>query len=205
MSDNTLLATEVISAFVSHNSVPAVDLPELIRAVVRAFDKLGRVLVAQEIAVEKSVPAVPIKKSVHHDFLVSLEDGKRYQTLKRHLSALGITPDEYRAKWGLAADYPMTSASYSTKRSEMSKTLSLGKKKPSKPVEAPAAKVRKSRPKPTAAVEALATDPESVQEPAEATPAIETRSNTTAPVASEAHSTAPESPVEPAEAQQEAA
>ena len=202
MSDNNLIAAEVISAYVTNNPIPASELPDLIRAVVVAFDKLGQPQGNQEAAA-KPEPAVSVKKSVHHDHIVSLEDGKRYQTLKRHLSALGMTPDEYRAKWGLAADYPMTSAAYSEKRSEMSKALGLGKKKPIMPVEAPA-KVRKPRPQPTA-IEAPAKAPESVQEAAEAPPAVEARSNTMAPVEVGARSTPSESPIEPAEAQQEAA
>ena len=100
MPDNTLIAAEVISAYVTNNSIPANELPDLIRAVVAAFDSLGQPQVAQELA-PTLVPAVPIRKSVHQDYIVSLEDGKRYQTLKRHLTALGMTPDEYRAKWGL--------------------------------------------------------------------------------------------------------
>ena len=99
MSDNTLIAAEVISAYVSNNSVPASELSDLIRAVVAAFDNLGKTQVLQE-PTTTLVPAVAVKKSVHQDYLISLEDGKRYQTLRRHLNALGMTPDEYRAKWG---------------------------------------------------------------------------------------------------------
>ena len=99
----------------------------------------------------------------------------------------------------------MTSAAYSAKRSEMSKALGLGKKKPIEPGEAPATKVRKTRSKPRAAAEMPTTPSESVKEPAEAPPAAEERSKTTAPVEVEARSTAPESPVQPADAQQEAA
>ncbi len=165
MSNNTLISAEVISAFVTNNSVPASELPNLIRVVVSAFDNLGQPHVVTEPA-PTLVPAVPVKKSVHRNFLVSLEDGKRYQTLRRHLNALGMTADEYRAKWGLTADYPMTSASYSAKRSQMSKDLGLGLRKAAEPVLAPAA-AEEPRPAPTASV-AADSAPEGVQNAPEA-------------------------------------
>ena len=90
---------------------------------------------------------------MHHDYIVSLEDGKRYQTLKRHLTALGMTPDEYRAKWGLNPNYLMTSTAYSEKRSEMSKVLGLGRKKAVEPVR-PQTATKKPRAKASAKVEA---------------------------------------------------
>ena len=123
-------------------------------------------------AVEKSapepVPAVSIKKSVHHDYLVSLETGQRFKSLRRHLSARGMTPDDYRSKWGLAADYPMVAAGYSAHRSELSKSLGLGRKKADQ-AEAPAV-VFDTRSTPVAPVEAEApaTALESFREAAEA-------------------------------------
>ena len=75
---------------------------------------------------EKLVPPVSIKKSLTDDYLVSLEDGKQCQSLKRHLSKRGLTPQEYRAKWGLAADYPMVAPAYARKRSELAKSIGLG-------------------------------------------------------------------------------
>lgn len=163
MSDNTLIAAEVISAYVTNNSVPASELPDLIRAVVASFDVLSQTQVAQQ-SMPILIPAVPVKKSVHHDYIVSLETGKRFQTLARHLSSLGLTPDEYRAKWGLAADYPLTCQAYSQKRSEMSKALGLGKKKVPEPVEAPAAaKKPRSHPKDQAEAAPPANEPSSVQ------------------------------------------
>lgn len=202
MSDNTLISAEIIAAFVSHNSVPASELPALIRAVVGAFDNLGKAPVVEKPA-PKLEPAVPIKKSIHHEFLYSLEDGKKYLTLKRHLSSRGMTPEQYREKWSLPADYPMTSNAYAEKRSAMSIALGLGRKKPIKPVE-DSAKVRNPRPKPTGAAEAPAKPPESVQEPAETPQAANARSNTKAPLEVEAPVTARESLGEPIEAQQEA-
>lgn len=168
MSDNTIIAAEVVSAFVTNNSVPASELPDLIRAVVSAFDNLGKPQIASGSA-PTLIPAVPVKKSVHHDYLISLEDGRRYQSLKRHLSALGMTPDQYRAKWGLAADYPMTSAFYSAKRSEMSKSLGLGRKKATEPVSAPvAAEKARSKPKDQAEASAPENEREGVQDAPEA-------------------------------------
>ena len=164
MSYNTLIAAEVISAYVTNNSVPASELPDLIRAVVLAFDNLGQLQV--EEPVPTIVPAVPIKKSVHHDYLVSLEDGKRYQTLRRHLSALGLTPHEYRAKWDLPADYPMVARAYSAKRSELSKAFGLGRKKTVEPVVA-SAMAEEVRSAQTASV-AVESAPEGVQDAPEA-------------------------------------
>ena len=161
MSDNTLIAAEVISAYVTNNSVPASELPNLIRAVVAAFDGLDQLQVVQEPAPSLE-PAVPVKKSVHRDYIVSLETGVRFQTLARHLGSLGLTPDEYRAKWGLAADYPMTSASYSAKRSQMSKDLGLGRRKVAEPVEASSA-TKEPRSTPTGPAKP-ANAPESVQD-----------------------------------------
>ncbi len=156
---------EIIASHVAHNSVPHSELPGLIQAV---HGSLVTIASGAKAPVEqpKREPAVPVKKSVHHDYLVSLEDGKRYQTLKRHLSALGMTPDEYRAKWGLRGDYPMTSASYSAKRSQMSKDLGLGRQKAAEPVLAPAA-AEEPRPAPTAPV-AADSAPEGVQNAPEA-------------------------------------
>jgi predicted transcriptional regulator len=89
------------------------------------------------VSAAKPAPAVPIEDTIHDDYLVSLEDGKRYKSLKRHLRTNGMTPQEYRAKWGLPGDYPMVCASYSKQRSDMAKAMGLGKPKPVlKPVRA---------------------------------------------------------------------
>jgi predicted transcriptional regulator len=82
---------------------------------------------------EKPVPAVPIKKSVTPDYIISLEDGRQYKSLKRHLTGRGLTPADYRAKWGLPRDYPMVAANYAARRSEMAKAIGLGRK-PAEPV-----------------------------------------------------------------------
>ncbi len=126
-TDPTLveITCDVVSAYLANNHVPSAELPALIASVHAALDGLGR---PPEPAAEpvKSVPAVPIRKSVTDDYLVSLEDGKRYKALKRHLTKLGLTPAEYRAKWGLASDYPMVAPAFTRQRSELAKTMGLG-------------------------------------------------------------------------------
>jgi predicted transcriptional regulator len=117
------LAADIISAFVSNNSVPAADLPALIANVHGALQNVSNP-VRQETP--KFEPAVPVKKSVTPEFLISLIDGKRYKSLKRHLTKQGLTPDQYRERYGLSRDYPMVAASYAAKRSELAKSLGLG-------------------------------------------------------------------------------
>ena len=80
----------------------------------------------------KPTPAVPIKKSITPDFLISLEDGKRYKSLKRHLTGRGLTPEQYREKWGLARDYPMVAPNYAAKRSELARSMGLGQQRKGK-------------------------------------------------------------------------
>jgi predicted transcriptional regulator len=128
MSDNSetvALATDIVSAFVSNNKVAAGDLPGMISQVYKALDDVANGAKPQEAAAPLT-PAVPIKKSITPDFLISLEDGQKYKSLKRHLSTRGMTPDEYRAKWGLPRDYPMVAANYSAQRSQLAKALGLG-------------------------------------------------------------------------------
>src|SRR4051794_13219429 len=130
------LAAEIVSAFVSNNSVPAAELPTLIGSV---HDALNRVVsgAAQPPAEEPKAPAVPIKKSVQPDYIVCLEDGKRFKSLKRHLRTVyDLTPDQYRAKWGLPRDYPMVAPNYAAARSELAKQFGLGQKRRSEPVKA---------------------------------------------------------------------
>jgi predicted transcriptional regulator len=118
------LAADIVSAFVSNNSVPAADLPTLIGTVHAALQNVGQPAAKQEEP--KPTPAVSIKKSVSPDYLISLEDGKQYKSLKRHLTKLGLTPEAYREKWGLPRDYPMVAANYAAKRSELAKSIGLG-------------------------------------------------------------------------------
>ena len=122
-SDLTELTADIVSSYVTHNSVQSGDLAGLIAVVHAALQGLGT---SQQPEAERPQPAIPTRKSVTPDFLISLEDGKPYKTLKRHLAKLGLTPEEYREKWGLARDYPMVAANYAQKRSELAKGLGLG-------------------------------------------------------------------------------
>ena len=119
------MTAEVVAAYVTKNHVRAAELPDLISTVHASLAGMGR---ASEVTpeVEKPVPPVSVKKSVTDDYLISMEDGKQYQSLKRHLAGRGLTPAEYRAKWGLPADYPMTAPAYSRQRSELAKSFGLG-------------------------------------------------------------------------------
>lgn len=121
------LSTEIVSAYVSHNSVSAADLPKLIADVHGAL----RALHSNEVPVvsEELKPAVPVKKSVAADYIVCLEDGKKFKSLKRHLRThYNLSPEEYREKWGLPADYPMVAPNYSATRSKLAKDNGLGRK-----------------------------------------------------------------------------
>src|SRR5215217_7594000 len=120
------LAAEIISAFVSNNTVSAEELPSLISQVHIALDNLGKPVATQA---EKPIPPVPIKKTVTPDHLISLEDGKRYKSLRRHLSTRGLTPEQYREKWGLRRDYPMVAPNYSAQRSELARSLGISRKR----------------------------------------------------------------------------
>src|SRR3954470_1330670 len=137
------LAADIVSAFVSKNSVPAAELPALIGSVHQALTKVAHGTPAQAVE-EPKAPAVSVKKSVQPDYLVCLEDGKRFKSLKRHLRTVyDLTPDQYRAKWGLPHDYPMVAPNYAAARSELAKQLGLGQKRHSEPVvEAQPAPVR---------------------------------------------------------------
>ncbi len=117
------LTTNVVSAHVSNNSVAMADLPRLIREV---HDTLISVSNGGREP-ERLTPAVPVKKSVTPDFIVCLEDGKKLKMLKRHLkTAYNMTPEEYRERWSLAADYPMVAPNYAKQRSKLAKEIGLG-------------------------------------------------------------------------------
>ena len=120
------LSTEVVAAFVSRNSIPADALPDLIRTVHQALEGLsGSGAPAIE---ERPKPAVSINRSVQHDFIVCLEDGKRLKMLKRYLrSRFNMSPDDYRQRWGLAPDYPMVAPAYAARRSDFAKKIGLGR------------------------------------------------------------------------------
>lgn len=125
--DLVALSAHIIGAYVSNNSVAASDLPFLIQSVHDALSRIGSGRTEEPQAELK--PAVSIKKSVTPDYLISLEDGKRYKSLKRHLSSkYDMTPDQYRAKWGLPSDYPMVAPNYAAARSDLAKKMGLGRK-----------------------------------------------------------------------------
>ncbi len=119
------VTSEVVSAYLVKNHVPAAEISALIASVHVTFADLGRAP-APVTEPKKPTPAVSVRKSVTDEYLISLEDGKRYQALKRHLTKLGLTPAEYRKKWGLPPDYPMTAPAYARKRSELAKSIGLG-------------------------------------------------------------------------------
>ena len=121
--DINALAADIVSAYVANNSMPAADLPALIGSVYAALSQLGAPAAAEP---ERPTPPVPIRKTVTPDHIISLEDGKPYKSLKRHLTTRGLTPDEYRRKWGLPHDYPMVAATYAAQRSELAKHAGLG-------------------------------------------------------------------------------
>lgn len=122
----TELTAAIVSAYVTKNPLPVSELPGVIESVAHSVARLGQP--PAEPVVEVRKPAVSVRKSLTHDYLVSLEDGKQYRTLKRHLSGLGLTPEEYRAKWNLPADYPMVAPAYAERRSALAKQLGLGRK-----------------------------------------------------------------------------
>ena len=124
-SEAVELTADIVSAYVSNNSIGATELPQLIHQVHTALTQAATGAPAESAA--PLTPAVSIKKSVTPDYLISLEDGRKYKSLKRHLNTRGMSPDEYRTKWGLAKDYPMVAANYSAQRSSLAKTLGLGR------------------------------------------------------------------------------
>lgn len=129
MDDNTellALTADIAAAYVSNNTVQAADVPSVIQTIYRALAGVGSAAAAP--APEPQKPAVPIKKSITPDFLVSLEDGKKYKSLKRHLrTQYNMSPEDYRAKWGLAKDYPMVAPNYAASRSALAKSMGLGR------------------------------------------------------------------------------
>jgi predicted transcriptional regulator len=131
------LAAEIVAAFVANNSVSVAELPGLIGSVHSALTSAAAGKV-EEPAPELK-PAVPVKKSVTPDAIVCLEDGKAFKSLKRHLrTKYGLSPDEYRAKWGLPSDYPMVAPNYAAARSTLAKNMGLGQQRRKRGSAAPA-------------------------------------------------------------------
>ena len=119
------LTAKIVSAHVANNNVAVADLAGLIAQVYSALHSLGK---PSEPVISRPEPAVPIRKSVTPEFIICLEDGKKLKMLKRHLmTAYGMTPEEYRAKWGLKADYPMVAPNYAAQRSAFAKKIGLGR------------------------------------------------------------------------------
>ncbi len=122
------LASEIVSAYVTKNSIPAADLPALIGSVHQALTKVA--VTKGEASAATLNPAVPIKKSITPDYLISLFDGRKYKSLKRHLRTHhDMTPDQYRTHWGLPSDYPMVAPNYAKARSELAKSMGLGQQR----------------------------------------------------------------------------
>jgi predicted transcriptional regulator len=125
------LAADVVSAYVSNNSISAGDLPGLISEVYNALNRVGSAPVAAPA--EPAKPAVNPKKSITPDYIICLEDGKKFKSLKRHLSSMySMSPEQYREKWGLASDYPMVAPNYAEARSRLAKEMGLGQKRKGK-------------------------------------------------------------------------
>lgn len=145
--DFASITADIVSSYVANNSVHRGDLPAVIASVHAALQGL---VTPKPEEPETLQPRVSIRKSITPDYLISLEDGKQYKSLKRHLGKLGLTPAEYRAKWGLPADYPMVAPNYAAQRSELARSMGLGQQR------------RKGAPK------AVATLKETITAPAEA-------------------------------------
>ncbi|WP_421916838.1 MucR family transcriptional regulator [Mesorhizobium sp.] len=135
-ADLLAMTADIVSAYVSNNPLPVSELARVIADTYAAVSKLHGPSSPQPE--EKSEPAVPIKKSVTPDFIICLEDGKKFKSLKRHIGThYNLSPDAYRAKWGLPSDYPMVAANYSAARSRMARAIGLGRKAAEPEPEAP--------------------------------------------------------------------
>jgi predicted transcriptional regulator len=122
------LTTEIVSAHLSNNSVSAAEIPALIEKIYRTLATVGGESSSATVSAERPQPAVPIRKSVMPDYIVCLEDGKKLKMLKRHLkTAYNMSPEQYRERWGLPADYPIVAPNYAKQRSKLAKDIGLGK------------------------------------------------------------------------------
>ena len=132
------LTADIVSAYVSQNALPVSGLPDLIATIHSSLSGLGRPIVPEQ---PKQEPAVSPRRSVTPDFIVCLEDGKKFKSLKRHIGVhYGLTPDEYREKWSLPRDYPMVAPNYAAQRSALAKSSGLGRKPGAKAAPKAAAK-----------------------------------------------------------------
>jgi predicted transcriptional regulator len=126
-SDPLTVAAEIVAAFVAKNHLPAAELPAVIQSVHAAVVRLANGTMNPNSPAESGALVASIRKSIAPDYLVCFETGHKFQSLRRHLRALGMTPDEYRAKWKLPADYPMVAPNYAAKRAELAKRAGLGR------------------------------------------------------------------------------
>jgi len=142
------MTADLVSAYVSNNPIPASELPALIAQIHHSLSSLGGEV--PTVAAETQKPAVNPKRSVHDDYIICLEDGKKFKSLKRHLMThFNLTPEEYREKWKLPADYPMVAPSYAAARSLLAKKSGLGRKPKDVAGETPASQKRATRAKRT--------------------------------------------------------
>ena len=147
-SDPITVTGGIVSAFVAHNSLPSAELPGLIQSVHAALTKNASGAVTPETGeLAAPVAAVTVRKSVTPDYLICLDDGRKFKSLRRHLGGLGMTSEQYRAKWKLPDDYPMVAPNYAAQRSELAKKIGLGQFRKS----GGAAKRKRSRPAKTTA------------------------------------------------------
>jgi predicted transcriptional regulator len=127
-TDLIALTASIVSAYVSHNTIVAENLPNFITSVHAALSNAS--IHGGKEPKEELKPAVPVKKSIHPDFIICLEDGKKFKSLKRHLRThYDLSPEEYRERWGLPADYPMVAPMYAAARSQLAKTMGLGQRR----------------------------------------------------------------------------
>jgi predicted transcriptional regulator len=126
--DLVQLTADIVSAFVSNNTISSGEIGKLIEEVHVALKRAPDAAAAQEP--ERRDPAVPVRRSVTPEYIISLEDGRKFKSLKRHLmNTYGLTPDQYRQKWGLPRDYPMVAPNYAKARSDLAKSMGLGRKR----------------------------------------------------------------------------
>jgi predicted transcriptional regulator len=157
-SHPTEMAAEIVSAFVSKNAVPRSELSALFETVHAAVKRLAERGAVAPAVIEPPTPAVSIRRSVTPDYLICLDDGRQFKSLRRHLTKLGMTPEQYRQKWNLPSDYPMVASNYAAQRSALAKNIGLGqlRKKPVAAVPASADTIEVVAPGPATVAESKA-------------------------------------------------
>ena len=150
------LATEIVTAFVSNNSLPRGELAALLESVHAAVQRLAAGAEVAPVVTEALTPAVSIRKSVTPEYLICLDDGKRFKSLRRHLATLGMTPEQYREKWDLPSTYPMVAPNYAAQRSALAKAAGLGQLREKTADAAPPSTVEGPAPEPASVDEVVA-------------------------------------------------